>query len=51
LFLEFAPHLGRDDVPDPYYGGGTGFEYVLDLVEEAAVGLLEHLRRTSAPNG
>jgi protein-tyrosine phosphatase len=51
LFLEFAPQLGRDDVPDPYYGGGTGFEYVLDLVEEAAVGLLEHLRRTSAPNG
>lgn len=44
LLLEFAPHLGRADVPDPYYGGGKGFEYVLDLVEEASVGLLEHVR-------
>ena len=49
LFLEFAPQLGRGDVPDPYYGGANGFEYVLDLVEEAADGLIEHLRRTPAP--
>ncbi len=47
LFLEFAPQLGREDVPDPYYGGSNGFEYVLDLVEEASLGLLEHLRRTA----
>jgi protein-tyrosine phosphatase len=45
LFLEFAPQVGRVDVPDPYYGGSNGFEYVLDLVEEASVGLLEHVRR------
>jgi protein-tyrosine phosphatase len=50
LFLDFAPQLGRLDVPDPYYGGNTGFEYVLDLVEEAGVGLLEHLRRTPPPD-
>ncbi len=50
LYLEFAPHLGRLDVPDPYYGGSTGFEYVLDLVEEAGAGLLAHLRSTAAPN-
>ena len=49
LFLEFAPGVGRDEVPDPYYGGANGFEHVLDLVEEAARGLLEHLRRTPAP--
>jgi protein-tyrosine phosphatase len=49
LLLEFAPHLGRVDVPDPYYGGSTGFEYVLDLVQEASRGLLEHLLRTSPP--
>jgi protein-tyrosine phosphatase len=48
-FLEFAPHLGRREVPDPYYGGSTGFEHVLDLVEEAAAGLIEHLRRTPPP--
>jgi protein-tyrosine phosphatase len=49
LLLEFAPHLGRREVPDPYYGGSTGFEHVLDLVEEAAEGLLDHLRRTQPP--
>jgi protein-tyrosine phosphatase len=49
LFLEFAPSAERDEVPDPYYGGANGFEHVLDLVEEAARGLLEHLRRTPAP--
>jgi protein-tyrosine phosphatase len=50
LFLEFAPHLGRSEVPDPYYGSALGFEHVLDLVEEAGVGLLEYLRQTSAPS-
>jgi protein-tyrosine phosphatase len=49
LFLEFAPHLERREVPDPYYGGSAGFEHVLDLIEEAATGLLEHLRRTPPP--
>ncbi|HEX5420919.1 MAG TPA: low molecular weight protein-tyrosine-phosphatase [Gammaproteobacteria bacterium] len=44
LFLEFAPATGRSDVPDPYYGGSNGFEHVLDLAEEASMGLLEHLR-------
>jgi protein-tyrosine phosphatase len=44
LLLEFAPGAGRSDVPDPYYGGSNGFEYVLDLVEEASIGLLEELR-------
>ncbi|RMF96380.1 MAG: low molecular weight phosphotyrosine protein phosphatase [Gammaproteobacteria bacterium] len=42
LFLEFASERG-DDVPDPYYGGSTGFERVLDLVEDAVDGLLNRL--------
>ena len=45
LFLDYAPQLERQDVPDPYYGGATGFEEVLDLVEEAARGLLAALAR------
>jgi len=45
LFLEFAPHAGAEDVPDPYYGGANGFEEVLDLVEAATRGLLAHLQR------
>lgn len=44
LFMEYAPHLGYEEVPDPYYGGSAGFERVLDLVEEAARGLIEHIR-------
>lgn len=45
-FLEFAPHLNNSNVPDPYYGGKFGFERVLDMVEEASVGLLEEIRTT-----
>ncbi len=44
MFLEFAPGAGTTDVPDPYYGGPNGFEEVLDLVEAAAHGLLQHVR-------
>jgi protein-tyrosine phosphatase len=44
LFMEFAPDLGVTEVPDPYYGGPNGFEHVLDLVESASRGLLDHLR-------
>lgn len=48
LFLEYAPQLGVVEVPDPYYGGGNGFEEVLDLVEAASRGLLQQLRSTGA---
>lgn len=44
LFLEFAGSGGTLEVPDPYYGGPSGFELVLDLVEDAARGLLERIR-------
>lgn len=30
-----------DYVPDPYYGGASGFENVLDILEDACAGLLE----------
>lgn len=45
LFLEFAAHHVEREVPDPYYGGADGFERVLDMVEDAAAGLLQHIRR------
>lgn len=41
--MEFAPHAPRRWVPDPYYGGEQGFEEVLDLLEEAAQGLVDEL--------
>lgn len=44
LFLNYRKHSDGvshlNEVPDPYYGGNDGFEHVLDLVEEAAQGLL-----------
>jgi protein-tyrosine phosphatase len=43
LFTEFCS-LGVCVVPDPYGGGPDAFERVLDLVEDAARGFLEHLR-------
>jgi len=43
LFMEFAPELALDEVPDPYYGGIEDFERVLDLCESGARGLLRKL--------
>jgi protein-tyrosine phosphatase len=45
LLLEYAPELGRKEVPDPYYGDARGFEEVLDLCEAASRGLLAELQR------
>ena len=42
LFLDFAK-AQESEVPDPYYGQGRGFEIVLDLIEDASNGLLEHI--------
>lgn len=45
LLMEFAAEAPLRHVPDPYYGGPHGFEQVLDLLEEAAEGLLEEVLR------
>ena len=45
LFLDYAQAFDEQEVPDPYYGGDAGFEHVLDLVEDASLGLLRELRR------
>lgn len=44
LFMDFAPDWRTREVPDPYYGGANGFERVLDMVEDAARGLLADIR-------
>ena len=43
LLLDYA-ETSHEAVPDPYYSGAEGFELVLDLVEEACRGLLDHLQ-------
>jgi protein-tyrosine phosphatase len=48
LYLEYTGTAPGQGVPDPYYGGMTGFERVLDLVEEATSGLLLRLEALAA---
>lgn len=46
LFLSFANDAGLTDervVPDPYYGGETGFEHVFELVNQGCDALIEHV--------
>jgi len=35
----------HDNIPDPYYGGSSGFELVLDLLEDACEGLLQSIKK------
>ena len=44
LILDFGEGTEGQDVPDPYYVGGDGFEVVLDLIENASNGLLKDIR-------
>ena len=44
LLLDYAPQVATGDVPDPYYGQHDGFNYVLDLIEAGAAGLLQEIR-------
>jgi len=46
LFLSFSERFTDREVPDPYYGGRQGFEQVLDMVEDAARGLIAELRKS-----
>src|SRR5690606_34677845 len=32
-------------IPDPYYGGTSGFELVLDLLEDASEGLIQAIKK------
>ncbi len=45
MFLSYAPAVKFPEVPDPYSRGDEGFELVLDMIESASEGLLEHIRR------
>lgn len=42
LFLSFGTS-NYQEIPDPYYGEGDGFELVLDLIEESSVAILDSL--------
>jgi protein-tyrosine phosphatase len=44
LFLEYDENSKLIEIPDPYYGGEDGFEIVLDLLQQASIGLIKHLK-------
>ncbi|MBT6693220.1 MAG: low molecular weight phosphotyrosine protein phosphatase [Porticoccaceae bacterium] len=47
LFLDYTGKERYSDyteVPDPYLGGADGFELVLDLIEDASLGLLGRIK-------
>ena len=45
MMMEYSSRFPQSDVPDPYYGGPDGFDRVLDMLEDAAQGLLAELRK------
>lgn len=48
LFRDFDPREPGSDVPDPYYGGDSGFEEVLAMVERTATALVAALEEGAA---
>jgi len=44
LFLHRAGVAPHAEVPDPFYGGPSGFRAVIDLAEAGAQGLIANLR-------
>ena len=41
LMCDFRRRYADQEVPDPYYGGPEGFDYVIDLLMDTCEGLLE----------
>ncbi len=43
-FLSYQSAFIQNEVPDPYYGGATGFDQVFDMCEAASRGLLDAIK-------
>nr|WP_276598101.1 low molecular weight phosphotyrosine protein phosphatase [Roseateles koreensis] len=41
LFLDFAPGLQGQEVPDPYFGPAAGFDHVMGLLDQGVQGLAQ----------
>ena len=48
LFMDYSRNFKVDEVPDPYYGRGEGFDLVLDMVEDATNGLADQIKERLA---
>jgi protein-tyrosine phosphatase len=40
----YARHHQLKEVPDPYYGGQSGFDQVIDLLLDACTSLLDEVK-------
>lgn len=49
LITAFGKSFRNQVIPDPYFGGESGFDHILDILEDACIGLLNHLK-TNSPN-
>ena len=50
MMCDFASQHPDKEVPDPYFGGAEGFDYVIDLLTDACGGLLSQLESTRLKN-
>jgi protein-tyrosine phosphatase len=51
LMCDFCQEHTLKSVPDPYYGGDEGFNFVIDLLVDACNGLIDHLIETGVVRG
>lgn len=45
LMCDFTTKFKDKEVPDPYFGGESGFDYVIDLLLDCCEGLLEYCQK------
>jgi protein-tyrosine phosphatase len=50
MMCDFATQHPDKEVPDPYFGGAEGFDYVINLLTDACGGLLLQLQSTGSKN-
>lgn len=50
LLCDYAPKLNVRGVPDPYYGGGQGFERVFQIINTSSAGLLDVILKAHFPD-
>lgn len=48
LFCDFCTEHDETEVPDPYYGGPEGFDYVIELLEDGCSHLFDQIRNGEA---
>lgn len=46
LITAFSKSFHDESIPDPFYGGDAAFENTLDILEDACIGLISHLKQS-----